>query len=87
MESAIEQLVFHSRTRQTNELLLEVELTRFEAGRSNSRAVLTKEEDLISEREAELDGLKNTKKVLLSLAMNEGILLRDYGVEDMKIER
>lgn len=87
VESAIEQLVFHSRTRQTNELLLEVELTRFEAGRSNSRAVLTKEEDLISEREAELDGLVYTKKVLLSLAMNEGILLRDFGVEDMKIER
>lgn len=61
--------------------LLEVELMRLEAGKSNSRLVLEKEEDLHQVKEAHVESVVRNKKAALELEMEEGSLLLSYGVD------
>jgi outer membrane protein TolC len=61
--------------------LLEVELEKLTSGKSNSRSVLEKEEDLNYAKEAELDSIINHRKAILSLWVAEGSLLRRFGID------
>ena len=81
-----EQVQYYTKVRQLNQQLLEVELAMLEAGKSNSRSVLEKEEDLIGAREAELESFVENKKARLKLEMAEGHLLSKFGVEEVNKE-
>ncbi|MCD6526249.1 MAG: TolC family protein [Desulfuromonas sp.] len=78
IQSATEQARYSSSVAEFNSRLLEIELVRLKAGKSNSRMVLEKEEDFRSAREAELEALVNQKKAILELEMAEGSLLSRY---------
>jgi hypothetical protein len=52
-----------------------------DAGRSNSRLVLDKEEDLNFARESEVDSFVYGKKAQVSLDMAQGLLLSRYDVD------
>ncbi|MDD8050113.1 MAG: TolC family protein [Verrucomicrobiota bacterium] len=69
-----------------NRRLLENELTRLEAGRSDSRKVLELEEDLSRAREEELKSLVEHRKAWLELELAEGKLLLDRGLELAELE-
>ena len=60
--------------------LLNNELALLDAGKSNSRLVLDREEDLIIAVESELASLVEYQKSLLSLKLTQGTLLVDYGI-------
>ena len=79
--STLEQLKNYTNVRELNQRLLEVELAMLEAGRSNSRVVLDKEEDLIEAKEAALESFIENKKAILVLETTEGVLLRKYDVD------
>ncbi|MCG8471180.1 MAG: TolC family protein [Desulfobacterales bacterium] len=83
VNSASKELMHHLRARELNALLLKSELARFEAGRSNSRTLLTREEDLITARETELDAKVYAQKAWLRLLFEKGMLLSHYGVDEM----
>ena len=84
--SAQKQARNYSRAVDLNARLLEVELARFNAGKSNSRTVLDREEDLNTAREAYLESLLLYRKAVVSLEMAEGTLLSRYGL-DIVIEK
>ena len=67
--------------RKIEQGLLEVELEKLTSGKSNSRSVLEKEEDLNYAKEAELDSILNHRKAILSLWVAEGSLLNRFGVD------
>lgn len=75
------QLQRYIKVKGLNQQLLDVEIAMIDAGKSNSRLVLEKEEDLIDARDAALKSLIENKKAILVLEMAEGILLSKYGVE------
>lgn len=81
IESATAQAGYSSSVAETNRRLLEIELIRLKAGKSNSRLVLEKEEDYRSAREAELEALVDQKKAVLELEMAEGSLLSHYNAD------
>ncbi len=81
--SAREQVSQHARVVDFNKRLLEVEIARFKAGKSNSRLLLEKEEDLLRAKEAELDSLVKYKKIILELGLAEGSLLHSHGIDIM----
>ena len=66
--------------------LLDVELLRLAAGKSNSRLVLEKEEDYREAQEAQLDSLVNYNNAILVLELAEGVLLIRHGIEVMEVE-
>ncbi len=84
--SAVVQIRHYDSVVHFNEQLLEVEIARFEAGKSNSRLLLEKEEDLIRAKEAELDSLLKYNKAILELEMAEGSLLLSHGIEVMDVD-
>ncbi len=81
IRSATEQATYSAQVAEFNRRLLEIELVRLKAGKSNSRMVLEKEEDFRSAKEAELEALVSQKKALLELEMAEGSLLARYHKE------
>jgi len=82
VHSTSDQINYYQQVVDFNEKLLEVELERLKAGKSNSRLVLEKEEDFINAREAELETRVNYKKALLRLLVAEGVLLKKFGIEN-----
>jgi len=76
-----EQLNHFKTAREVEEKLLEIEVERFKGGKSTSRYLLEKESDLHYAREAELESLVNNQKAVLSLALAEGSLLDQFGVD------
>ncbi len=69
-----------------NQRLLDVELERLAAGKSDSRRVLEIEEDLSKARIAELRSLIAFKKAMLELELAEGSVLINRGLEDRPAE-
>jgi outer membrane protein TolC len=65
--------------------LMEVEIARFDAGKSNSRILLEREENLNKAREAYVESLVKYRKVLAQLDMAEGTLLVNQGIELMEV--
>jgi len=78
IQSATKQAAYSAQVAGFNGRLLEIELVRLKAGKSNSRLVLEKEEDFRSAREAEVEALVTQKKALVELEMAEGSLLSRY---------
>jgi outer membrane protein TolC len=68
-----------------NRRLLQAEVARFQAGKSNSRILLEREEELNKAREAEIESLVRYKKSLFQLELAEGSLLVNHGVEVMEV--
>lgn len=83
--SAQEQAAHYRKVVDLNKRLLEVELARLDAGKSNSRLVLEKEADLNKAKEAELEALVNYKKAVLGLETAEGSLLLNHNIEVMEV--
>ncbi|GAB6096368.1 TolC family protein [Desulfatiferula olefinivorans] len=79
--SAYEQVDYAIRARKVYQRLLDAELSMLDAGRSNSRLVLDKEEDLNFARESEVDSFVYGKKAQVSLDMAQGLLLSRYDVD------
>jgi outer membrane protein TolC len=67
-----------------NRRLLEAETARFKAGKSNSRDLLQREEELNKARETEIESLVRFRKALMQLDFAEGILLGKHGIEVME---
>jgi len=86
VENTASQVSYFSEAVGFNKLLLKAELARLDAGKSNSRLVLEKEEDLLRAREAELDSLVNYQRAVVELEMAEGSLLLSNGIEIMEGE-
>lgn len=79
-----EQLANYSEVVRLNKQLLDVEMSRLQAGKSHSRDLLDREEKLNQAKEAELESLVNYQKSLMALDMMDGSLLTAYGVEIME---
>ena len=63
--------------------LLEAETVKFDAGKSNSRILLEREENLNKAKEAYIESLVKYRKLLTQLDMAEGTLLANQGIEVM----
>lgn len=85
--SACEQAVYYRSVVGINKHLLEVELARLDAGKSNSRYVLEKEEDLNKARESEIESNITYEKAIVGLEMAEGSLLVCYNIEVMEVDK
>jgi outer membrane protein TolC len=79
--SAYEQVDYSTRAREVYQRLLGAEMVMLNAGRSNSRSVLDKEEDLNYAKEQEVDSFVYSKKAELALSMAQGLLLGRYGID------
>jgi len=86
LQTAAEQVRYNAGAVDSNRELLKAENARFEAGKSNSRLLLEREEDLNQAREAELESLVKFEKSLLGLHLAEGSLLLRYGIEMMEVD-
>ena len=84
--SSREQVVQYANVVSLNRRLLQAEVARFKAGKSNSRLLLEREEDLLRAKEAELDSLVKHRKAILELEMAQGSLLLSYGIEVMDVD-
>jgi len=82
--STLEQFHNYRNVKELNQRLLEVELAMLDKGKSNTRSVLEKEEDLIEAKEAELESFINNRKAILILETAEGSLLGKYGVDTLE---
>ncbi len=76
-----EQVGHYAEITEMNRRLLEAEKARLQAGKSNTRVVLEREENLNEAKEQEVESLVRYKKSLLQLELAEGSLLVHYGVE------
>ena len=85
--SASEQAVYYRSVVDINKYLLEVELARLDAGKSNSRSVLEKEEDLNKAREAEIESNVTYENAVLGLKMADGSILVCYNIEVMEVDK
>jgi outer membrane protein TolC len=81
-----EQVAYYESARKIEERLLEIEKERFKRGKSTSRYLLEKEDDLHYAKEAELENIVNTRNAELSLALAEGSLLKKHAAEVQKTE-
>ena len=86
IRTAKEQIGHYARVVEMTRLLLEAESARFERGKSNSRILLDKEEDLNLAREAEMKSLVKHQQALLQLALAEGSVLVNNGAEVMEVK-
>lgn len=75
-----EQEAYYKNARELEERLLEIEMEKLRRGKSNSRSVLEKEDDLHYAREAELESIVNKQKAFLSLAVASGSVLRQNDI-------
>jgi len=64
--------------------LLEVELSRLEAGKSTTRLIYEAEEELTRAREWELESIVRYREALMQLAYFRGSVLLDKGLESMQ---
>jgi outer membrane protein len=78
-----EQAAYFKRAREIEESLLGIEEERFKRGKSTSRFLLEKEDDLHSAKEAELESIVNSRKASLSLVLAEGSLLTNNDIDVM----
>lgn len=85
VENTREQIDHYSDVVDYSGRLLNAEISRFRAGKSNSRLLLEKEEDLLLAKEAHLDSLVNYTKAVLGLDLAQGSLLLRYGIEVMEV--
>lgn len=76
-----EQVKHYAGIMKMNKRLLETEMARFQAGKSNSRLLLAREEELNKAKEAEIESLVRYKKSLFQLELAEGSILVNHGVE------
>lgn len=86
VQNAREQARQYAGIAVMNRRLLEAETAKFEAGKSNSRLLLEREEELNQAMEAELESLVRYRKSLLQLEAAEGSLLANHGVEVMEAD-
>lgn len=86
IQNASEQLGYAVRVAEIQKQLLETEQMRLEAGRSNSRLILEKEENFQKAQEVALKNLVNQQKALIVLELETGSILARYGVEIMEVE-
>jgi outer membrane protein TolC len=84
--SSKDQAQYHEKGVVLRQRLLDVEVARFEAGRSDSRRLLEREGDLLLSKEAVLESLVNVKKAGLELERQEGSILLSHGIEVMEVE-
>jgi outer membrane protein TolC len=85
--SSREQAEYHEKGVVLRQRLLDVEVARFEAGRSDSRRLLEREGDLLLSKEAVLESLVNLEKASLELERQEGSILLNHGIEVMEVEK
>ena len=85
--SVCEQASYYQSVVDINKHLLEVELMRLDAGKSNSRSVLEKEEELNRVKEAKNESLVTYEKAILGLKMAEGAILVCYNIEVMEVNK
>ena len=84
IKSTTEQAKYSASVADFNSRLLEIELVRLDAGKSNSRLVLEKEEDSRAAKEAALEALVSQKRAILELEMAEGSLLSRHHKDVME---
>ena len=84
--SIIDQVKYASQVADFRKRLLDVEVVRLEAGKSNTRLVLEKEEDYREAKEAELESLVNFRKAVHAFELAEGTLLARYGIEQFEVK-
>ena len=84
IKNATEQAEYSASVADFNRRLLEIELVMLDAGKSNSRLVLEKEEDSRAAKEAALEALISQKRAILELEMAEGSLLSKYHKDVME---
>ncbi len=84
VRSALSQAESYAEAVRLNERLLAVELSRLDAGKSNSRTVLDREEELNKVREYYLESLINVQKASIALESVKGTLLRNHGIDVME---
>ncbi|MCG8553097.1 MAG: TolC family protein [Desulfobacterales bacterium] len=77
-----EQVQSNTEAAHYYQIILETEIARMKAGKSNSRIVLQKEEDYIEAKEARLTSQVNYQKALMGLRMIDGTLLAVYNIEE-----
>lgn len=66
----------------TNKRLLDIELTRFHSGQSNSRDLMDLEQRLNETMETYLESKTNLQKAVIGLELAEGTLLKRFNLED-----
>ncbi|MBW1896416.1 MAG: TolC family protein, partial [Deltaproteobacteria bacterium] len=86
VHSTLEQVMHYGSVARLNKLLLAAEIARLKEGKSNSRLVLDKEENLHRAKEAAIESLVNYKKALLGLEVAEGSLLLNIGIEAKEVD-
>ncbi len=84
LRNALFQTDNYARAVELNERLLAVELQRLDAGMSNSRRVLDRDEELNRAKEYYLESLVNVRKALIALESVEGTLLSKHGIDIME---
>lgn len=77
-----EQTKNYTRAREIEQGLLDVELEKLRSGKSNSRTVLEKEEDLNYAKEAELESIVSHQKAILALWVSDGSLLKRFEIDE-----
>jgi outer membrane protein TolC len=83
VQNVREQVMQYAGSVEMNRRLLEAENVRFKAGKSNSRLLLEREEELNKAKEAEIESLVRYRKSLLQLEMAEGSVLFNQGIENI----
>jgi outer membrane protein TolC len=84
LESAREQVQQLTGIVEMNRSLLKTEVVRFNAGKSNSRILLDREEKLNSVQEGEAESLVRYMKSMYQLELAEGSLLVNQGIDLME---
>lgn len=87
LHNSYKQVLHFADAVRLREHLLKVEVERFKGGKSDSRLLLEREEDLLKAKEAELESLMNYTKACLGLEKVEGSLLLSHGIEVMEVEK
>jgi outer membrane protein TolC len=86
VRSVREQARYYTKVEDLNKRLLDMELARLEAGKSDSQSVLEKEENLNKAIDAKLESMIEYKRALLELEIAEGSLLLSHGIEFMEVK-
>ena len=81
VRNALEQVRHASGAADMNRRLLEAEHVKFLAGKSSSRTLLDREENLNKAKEVEIESLVKYKYGLVQLGLAEGSLLTHYSIE------
>jgi outer membrane protein TolC len=85
VHSAAERVAHANSVVEIQQQLFEVELVRLQAGKSNSRLVLEREENYRKAQESAVKNRVNLHKALLSLELAGGTILLNHNVELMEV--